>query len=252
MRQRLRPVFWLCSRAEKRSLTRLQKKEGIEMKILLTEDDDKLRTELALFFKMHGYDTGEITDYKNAVEEICRAGGDILLLDISLPDADGKYICKELRKRLAIPIVIITSQNTEMNELLCLNYGADDFIAKPFNPQILLAHVEAVLKRSQGSLQETEEISCGDFILDISRSVAKAGEQEADLTKNESRILYCLAKNRGKIVSRDVIINDLWDSELFVDDNTLTVNITRLRAKLESIGRKGVIHTKRGQGYLLE
>ncbi len=190
------------------------------MKVLLTEDDDKLRTELALFFKMHGYDTGEITDYKNAVEEICRAGGDILLLDLSLPDADGKYICKELRKRLAIPIVIITSQNTEMNELLCLNYGADDFIAKPFNPQILLAHVEAVLKRSQGSLQETEEISCGDFILDISRSVAKAGEQEADLTKNESRILYCLAKNRGKIVSRDVIINDLWDSELFVDDNT--------------------------------
>ena len=252
MRQRLHPVFWLCSRAEKRSLTRLQKKEGIEMKILLTEDDDKLRTELALFFKMHGYDTGEITDYKNAVEEICRAGGDILLLDLSLPDAYGKYICKELIKRLAIPIVIITSQNTEMNELLCLNYGADDFIAKPFNPQILLAHVEAVLKRSQGSLQETEEISCGDFILDISRSVAKAGEQEADLTKNESRILYCLAKNRGKIVSRDVIINDLWDSELFVDDNTLTVNITRLRAKLESIGRKGVIHTKRGQGYLLE
>lgn len=91
------------------------------MKVLLTEDDDKLRTELALFFKMHGYDTGEITDYKNAVEEICRAGGDILLLDLSLPDADGKYICKELRKRLAIPIVIITSQNTEMNELLCLN-----------------------------------------------------------------------------------------------------------------------------------
>lgn len=169
-----------------------------------------------------------------------------------LPEADGKYICKEIRKRSPIPILIITSQNTEMNELLCLNYGADDFIAKPFNPQILLAHVEAVLKRSQGALQESEEISCGDFILDISRGVAKAGEKEADLTKNESRILYCLAKNKGKIVSRDVMINDLWDSELFVDDNTLTVNITRLRAKLESIGQKGVIHTKRGQGYLLE
>lgn len=252
MRQRLRPVFGVCSRAVRRLITRLQKKEGMNMKVLLTEDDDKLRTELARFFKMHGYDTGEITDYKNAVEKICCAGGDILLLDLSLPDADEKYICKELRKRLAIPIVIITSQNTEMNELLCLNYGADDFIAKPFNPQILLAHVEAVLKRSQGSLQETEEVSCGAFILDISRSVAKAGEQEADLTKNESRILYCLAKNMGKIVSRDVIINDLWDSELFVDDNTLTVNITRLRAKLESIGQKGVIHTKRGQGYLLE
>ena len=222
------------------------------MKVLLTEDDDKLRTELALFFKMHGYETEEITDYKHAVEAICSAGGQILLLDLSLPEADGKYICKESRKRSPIPILIITSQNTEMNELLCLNYGADDFIAKPFNPQILLAHVEAVLKRSQGARQESEEISCGDFILDISRGVAKAGEKEADLTKNESRILYCLAKNKGKIVSRDVMINDLWDSELFVDDNTLTVNITRLRAKLESIGQKGVIHTKRGQGYLLE
>ncbi len=221
------------------------------MKILLTEDDDKLRTELALFFKCTDMIPGD-DGYKNEWRNICRAGGDILLLDLSLPDADGKYICKGAEKRLAIPIVIITSQNTEMNQFLCLNYGADDFIAKPFNPQIFLAHVEAVLKRSQGSLQETEEISCGDFILDISRSVAKAGEQEADLTKNESRILYCLAKNRERSCPRDVIINDLWDSELFVDDNTLTVNITRLRAKLESIGRKGVIHTKRGQGYLLE
>ena len=222
------------------------------MKVLLTEDDDKLRGELARFFQMHGYETREITDYKNAVEKICCAGGDILLLDLSLPDADGKYICRELRKRSDLPVLIITSQDTEMNELLCLNYGADDFIAKPFNPQILLAHVEAVLKRSQAGLQDTDEISCGDFILDISRGVAKAGEQETDLTKNESRILYCLAKNRGKIVSRDVMINDLWDSELFVYDNTLTVNITRLRGKLEAIGQKGVIHTKRGQGYLLE
>lgn len=222
------------------------------MKVLLMEDDDKLRQELACFFRMQGYDTEEVTDYDRPVEKILELSGDVLLLDIGLPQADGKYICKEVRRKSSVPIVMITSQNTEMNELLCLNYGADDFIAKPFNPQILLAHVEAVLKRTQGKQQEPEEISCGDFVLDISRGIARTGEKQTELTKNEGKILYYLAKNRGKIVSRDEMMNYLWDTDWFVDDNTLTVNITRLRGKLESIGRKGVIHTKRGQGYLLE
>lgn len=225
---------------------------GEDMKILLMEDDDKLRGELACFFRMQGYEAEEIVDYERAADSIAGAAGDVLLLDIGLPDVDGKYVCKEVRKMSGIPIVMITSQNTEMNELLCLNYGADDFIAKPFNPQILLAHVEAVLKRTHGQKQEPEEISCGDFVLDISRGIARTEECQTELTKNEGKILYYLAKNRGKIVSRDEMMNYLWDTDWFVDDNTLTVNITRLRGKLESIGRKGVIHTKRGQGYILE
>ena len=139
-----------------------------------------------------------------------------------------------------------------MNELLCRNYGADDFIAKPFNPQILLAHVEAVLKRSRGREQEEDRLDCGGFWLNISRSTISDSMQEIELTRNESRILFSLARNRGKILSRDQIINDLWDSELFVDDNTLTVNMTRLRAKLELLGKAQAIKTKRGQGYLLE
>ena len=149
-------------------------------------------------------------------------------------------------------MVIIPSQDTEMNELLCMNYGADDFMAKPFNPQILLAHVEAVLKRTMAGNREDDKIECGGFWLDVSRSTIGDGRQEAELTKNESRILFSLARNRGKILSRDQIMNDLWDSELFVDDNTLTVNMTRLRAKLELLGKAQAIKTKRGQGYLLE
>ena len=162
--------------------------------------------------------------------------------------ARKKEMCFDLFRAA---IVMITSQNTEMDELLCMNYGADDFIAKPFHPQILLAHVEAILKRTYQSQKEGERIDCGGFFLDLSKGTAAAGGQEIELTKNESRILYTLAKERGKIVSRDRIINDLWDSELFVDDNTLTVNMTRLRGKLESIGMTDVIRTKRGQGYLL-
>lgn len=225
------------------------------MKLLLVEDDEKLRGELARFFSMQGYETLELTDYANMEEAVLKAGGELLLLDINLPVIDGRHLCRELRKKTEMPVIIITSQDTELDELLCLNYGADDFIAKPFNPQILLAHVEAVLKRAcaKGNLgAEGEEADCGGFFLSISRGVVRAGSQEVELTKNESRMLYTLLKNRGKIVTRDELINDLWDSELFVDDNTLTVNMTRLRGKLEAIGKADVIQTKRGQGYLLK
>lgn len=222
------------------------------MKLLIIEDDDKLRTELARFFSMEGYETEELTDYENLEESVLKAHGDLLLLDIGLPVNDRKFLCRSLRKKTSLPIVIITSQDTEMNELLCMNYGADDFMAKPFNPQILLAHVEAVLKRTMAGNREEDKIECGGFWLDVSRSIIGDGTQEAELTKNESRILFSLARNRGKILSRDQIINDLWDSELFVDDNTLTVNMTRLRAKLELLGKAQAIKTKRGQGYLLE
>ena len=212
----------------------------------------KLRKELGKFFSMHGYETEEITDYEHMEEEILKARGQLLLLDMNLPFLDGKYLCSQLRKKTSLPVIIMTSQNTEMDELLSMNCGADDFIPKPFNPQILLAHVEAVLKRAYGKPQEGEEVDCGSFLLNVSKGVVQSQGKEIELTKNENRILYCLGKNRGKVVSRDDLINDLWDSELFVDDNTLTVNMTRLRGKLEELGISQVIHTKRGQGYWLE
>ena len=188
------------------------------MKLLIVEDDDKLRTELARFFSGHGYETEEITDYENLEEAVWKAGGDLLLLDIGLPLTDGMFLCRSLRKKSSLPIVIITSQNTEMNELLCMNYGADDFIAKPFNPQILLAHVEAVLKRTNSHGQKEERIDCGGFWLDLSRGTVKDGVREIELTENETKHNYMVEKmsllssvdiisknDNNKVIERDMI-----------------------------------------------
>ena len=165
----------------------------------------------------------------------------------------GKTVCRTCGgSRLRKDALYVKVGGRNIHELLCMNYGADDFIAKPFNPQILLAHVEAVLKRTNSHGQKEERIDCGGFWLDLSRGTVKDGVREIELTENETRILCTLARNRGKIVSRDQIINDLWDSEFFVDDNTLTVNMTRLRSKLDLMGRVQAVKTKRGQGYLLE
>lgn len=137
-----------------------------------------------------------------------------------------------------------------MDELLSMHYGADHYVTKPFHTQILLAKIVAILKRTNSTLSQ-EKINCGDFILDISKSRIEKDNKRVDLTGNELKIIKFLVKNRGKIVSREDIMNDLWDSEAFIDDNTLTVNITRIRKKLEEIGLQDIIETRRGQGYIL-
>lgn len=219
-------------------------------KILILEDDEKLRQELAIFLERNGFETVELEKYDNPVESMISAGADLILLDINLPDADGEYILKEFRKVSDIPVIMITSRNSELDELLSMHYGADHYVTKPFNPQILLAKIVAVLKRS-GSLPTQEKINCGQFILNLSKSRIETEEKQVELTNNELRIMKCLVKNRGNIVSRETIMNDLWDSEAFIDDNTLTVNMTRIRKKLEEFGLQELIVTKRGQGYML-
>lgn len=146
---------------------------------------------------------------------------------------------------------MITSQDTQMAELMSLNQGADDFVTKPFHPQILMAHIEAILKRVYREAAPAEKQDLGLFSLDMAKAVISSGTESAELTKNELRILDCLAHHRNQIVSRDELISHLWDSELFVDDNTLTVNMTRLRDKLKAIGVRDAIQTKRGLGYVL-
>lgn len=219
-------------------------------KILIIEDDDKLRQELAIFLERNGFETAGLEKYNNAMEDMMGAGADLILLDINLPDADGEYILKEFRKVSDIPVIMITSRDSELDELLSMHYGADHYVTKPFNPQILLAKIVAVLKRS-GSLPMQEKISCGQFVLNLSKSRMETEEKQVELTNNELRIMKCLIKNRGNIVSREAIMNDLWDSEAFIDDNTLTVNMTRIRKKLEELGLQEMIVTKRGQGYML-
>ena len=216
--------------------------------IMIVEDDVRLRKELSVFFNNNGYATVLIDSFDDTVSAVLGTECDLILLDVNLPNMNGEAVCKAIRKKTNTPIVIITSRNTELDELLSINNGADDFITKPFNTQILLARVERLLKRNNYS---NTELNYKDIILDISRSVMSYGDTTIDLSKNESGIFYYLLLNRGKIVSRDDLINYLWNTDDFVDDNTLTVNINRLRTKLGQTPYGDIIITKRGLGYII-
>lgn len=220
------------------------------MKIIIIEDDMKIRNELSQFLNKYGYETFAPTSFENIVNDVLGANANLILLDINLPIYDGYYFCREIRKASAIPIIIVTSRDSEVDELMSMNLGADDFVTKPYNTQILLARISSVLKRVY-STEATQEITYSGLTLDISKSMVSFEDREIELTKNEVRILNLLMKNSGKIISRDDIMNALWQSNEFVDDNTLTENINRLRKKLEDIGVNNFLKTKRGQGYLV-
>lgn len=217
-------------------------------KILIVEDDVKLRRELSIFFKNSSYEVEEITSFEDTINTILKSKCDLILLDINLPNLNGEVICKELRKITNIPIIIVTSRNTELDELLSINYGADDFITKPYNTQILLARVERLIRRSNNI---ENIIKHNNLIINASKSIMKRDNKEIDLSKNELKILIYLVKNKEKIVSRDELMDYLWNTNEFIDDNTLTVNINRLRNKLEELDLKDIIITKRGQGYII-
>ncbi len=221
-------------------------------KILIVEDDEKLRDELEIFLNNNGYKTESLKVFSNTINDILKINPDLLLLDINLPNIDGEYICKEIRKKTQMPIIIITSRDNELDELISINYGADHYITKPFNIQILLAKIASLLKRVQNVDGNIEKIDAKDFVLNISKSTLEKGKRSIELTRNEYKILRLLVQNRDKIMSRDEIMKYLWDDESFIDDNTLTVNITRLRNKLEEVGLKELLETKRGQGYILK
>lgn len=221
-------------------------------KIVIVEDDRKLREELKIFLEKHGYNVEMLEKFDNTIEDILNAKPDLILLDINLPYVDGEYICKEIRKISNVPIIMVTSRDNELDELLSINNGADQYVTKPYNIQILLAKIERLLKRSYSSNISQDKINCDNFILNISKSIIEKENISLELTKNELKILYFLVLNKEKIVSRNEIMDYLWDSESFVDDNTLTVNIKRLRTKLEEIGLKDIIETKRGLGYILK
>ncbi len=218
-------------------------------KLLIVEDDIKIKEELKNFLSNNGYEVFSVDSFEDTLNEIIKVKVDLILLDINLPNQNGMYLCKELRKKIKTPIIIVTSKNNEMDELLCMNYGADDYITKPYNPQILLAHIEAVLKRYMPDLESN--ISYKNIKIIPTKSIIKTENKEIELSKNELKILTYLLSKKETIVSRDELMNHLWNSEVFVDDNTLTVNITRLRKKLEDAGLYNVIETRRGQGYII-
>lgn len=217
-------------------------------KILIVEDDAGLREELKILLDKNGYYGMVLKQFDNVLNDIITKEADLILLDINLPFTDGENLLRQLRKVSDVPVIMVTSRNTEIDEVLCMSYGADDFIAKPYNPSILLLHIEAVFKRmgNSGNILELNHMK-----LDMAKGVLSVGEKETELSKNEMKILGYLLKNKGRIVSRDEMIRYLWDTEEFVDDNTLTVNINRVRKKLEDCGMKEIIKTRRGQGYII-
>ncbi len=221
-------------------------------KILIVEDDEKLRNELEIFLTNNGYKVEILKEFDNTLENIIFMNPDLLLLDINLPGADGEFICKELRKKSNIPIIIVTSRDNEIDELLCINNGADHYITKPFNIHILLAKISSLLRRTNFSIEKSDVIDAKDFILNVHKCTIQNGDVVIDLTKNEFRILRYLVTNRDRIVSREEIMECLWDNNDFIGDSTLTVNMTRVRNKLEEIGLKELLETKRGQGYILK
>lgn len=219
-------------------------------KIAVVEDDNSLRTALAGVLEENGYTPCLILDFMKADREILAAEADLVLLDIILPGTSGQEILRNLRKNSQIPVIMLTSKNEEMDEILAMSYGADDYMTKPYNPTLLLLKIEAIFRRMTPD-QTGTELEYKGMRVDLLRSTMKYQEQETVLSKNEITILYYLMKNQGKIVSRDELMDYLWDCNDFVDDNTLTVNINRLRKRLEEAGLPGVIETRRRQGYLL-
>ena len=221
-------------------------------KILIIEDDEKLRCELETFLNKNGFVATSLKKFDNAVEDILKIQADLLLLDINLPYTDGEFICKEIRKTSNVPIIMVTSRDSEMDELLSLNYGADQYVTKPYNIQILLAKIVGLLKRNQNAGNNPDKIDCGEFVLNTAGRIIEKEDNKVELTKNEYKILEYLVIHRQLVISRDEIMDYLWESEEFVDDNTLNVNIKRLRMKLEELGLTDQIETRRGQGYLLK
>ena len=218
------------------------------MTILIVEDEEKLREELKIFLESNGYQVETVKEFQNLDTNIFKINYDLILLDINLPFINGEYLLKEIRKKSNLPIIMITSKNTELDELLSISLGADDFITKPFNPQILLARINRLLTRNNN---RSETIKYKNALIDVSKSLIETEHSKENLTRNELKILTYLLENKGTIVSRDDLINYLWDSDEYIDDNTLTVNINRLRTKLASLGLKDVIITKRSQGYII-
>lgn len=219
-------------------------------KILIVEDDITIQAQLKTLLSGNGYEVLAVMDFSQTIQQIKAFVPHLVVLDIKLPGNNGFEICSEIRTFSDIPIVFVTSSNTDMDELNSIMLGGDAFITKPYNTAILLAKIAALLKRAYPPAQ-AEILTWNGATLHLESSVIEYNGQKAELTKNELKILYYLFKNAGKICSRNDIVDFLWDNQLYVDDNALSVNVTRIRDKLSKIGLTDYIKTKHRQGYII-
>lgn len=219
-------------------------------KILIVEDDETLRDELSNLLSNSGYEVLILTDFKNSKEEIIKQNPDLILLDINIPYLNGEALLKSLRDdKVNTPVIMLTSSNKTIDEVLSISYGADDYITKPYNPTILLLRINNIFKRMKKSFDYLEY---NDLKIYPNKGIIIKDNEEIYITKNEMLIFTYLLNNRGSIVNRDDLMSYLWNSDEYINDNALTVNISRLRAKLADIGYDNVIITRKGEGYLLK
>lgn len=219
-------------------------------KIMIVEDDPAIREELGLLLENEGYQVAAVTDFSDVPKQVQDAASDLILLDLGLPGRDGMSLCVNIRKDSRTPIIFVTSRDSAGDELRALSLGGDDYITKPYNIPVLLARIKAVLRRSGGTA-EPDTLTARGLTLRLTHGTATAGGRSIELTRNELKILAHLMSRAGRIVSRADLIDALWDNQIYIDDNTLSVNMTRLRAKLAEIGLPGFIKTRRGMGYQL-
>ncbi len=217
-------------------------------KILIVEDDSSMQEELKGLLENASYDTLILTDFLHAKEYILKTNPDLVLLDVNIPYLNGELLLKELRKESSVPVIILTSRASEVDEVLSISYGADDFITKPYNPTILLLRIQNVFKRVN---QVKDKLKYRDLDVYQNRGVLTKDNLSIELTKNEMIIFLYLLNNQNRIVSRDELMSELWNNEEYINDNALTVNISRLRTKLKDFGYSDVIETRKGQGYIL-
>lgn len=220
-------------------------------RIFVVEDDTALREELVRLLELQGFDAFSCTEFDRVVDDILRTSPDCVILDLKLPGTGGHTICRDLRRESDVPIIMLTSSDSEFDEVMSMNLGADDYVTKPYNPAVLLARLQSVLRRTQRNEPSTR-IAHKGVVLDVARGAVEHEGQSVELTRNELKILHLLMANHDTIISRQELMMELWQSDAFIDDNTLTVNINRLRKSLASIGvPENFLVTRRGQGYLV-
>ena len=217
-------------------------------KILIVEDDTSISEELKNLLENSGYNGAILKDFENSYEEIKKENPDLILLDINIPKLNGEMLLQKIRRESNVPIIMVTSKNTETDEVLSMSYGADDYITKPYNPTILLLRINAIFKRIEN---KNDILTYNDLTVDPKKGIIKNDKEELILTKNEMIIFIFLLANRGNIVTRDDLMTDLWNNDSYINDNALNVNISRLRTKLNDFGYEDVIETRKGQGYIL-
>lgn len=221
-------------------------------KLLLVEDDPGIASAVRSLAEAWGFEVRVPADFRRVMENFDAFAPHIVVLDIKLPFYDGYHWCREIRQKAKVPILFISSASDSMNIVMAVNMGADDFIAKPFDGSVLMAKIQALMRRSYDFAQSAPTLSCGEAVLDTGEQALYYRGEKLELTKNEYRILLCLMESKGRVVSREKLMERLWQTDSFVDENTLTVNVNRLRKKLGAAGLDGFIATRVGSGYIVE